>query len=72
MEHIEAALNSADLFITIRSSGQVYPAAGFLAQAKIAGATTACLNKEMLPQQAMVDFYIAGPATKTVPALFGE
>lgn len=71
MQQIEEALSSADLFVTIGSSGQVYPAAGFLEQAKFAGAITACLNKETLPQQAVVDFYIAGPATRTVPALFG-
>lgn len=70
MEQIETALSSADLFVTIGTSGQVYPAAGFLEQAKFAGIKTACLNKEALPQQAMIDFYFDGPATKTVPALF--
>ncbi len=70
MDTILSRISRCDLFITIGTSGQVYPASGFLEQAKIAGAVTACLNKEPLPQQAMVDFYLEGPATQTVPSFF--
>ena len=70
MDRIQTRLAECDLFLTIGTSGQVYPASGFLEQAKFAGATTACLNKEPIPQQAMVDFYFEGRATQTVPRIF--
>lgn len=70
MDEIAAALENCDLFVTIGTSGQVYPAAGFLQEAKIAGAVTVCLNKEPIPQRAMVDYYLEGPATQTVPSFF--
>ncbi len=40
METIEAALMRADLFVSIGTSGAVYPAAGFVQLAKAAGART--------------------------------
>jgi NAD-dependent deacetylase len=67
---ISAELEACDLFVSIGTSGQVYPAAGFIERAKIAGAATACLNKEPLPQRGMVDFYVEGPASRTVPQIF--
>lgn len=46
MDRIETALAEADLFASIGTSGQVYPAAGFVMQANASGATTLQLNLE--------------------------
>lgn len=46
MERISVALRNADLFISIGTSGNVYPAAGFVAEAKHAGAETVEINLE--------------------------
>ena len=46
METIEAALADADLFVSIGTSGAVYPAAGFVQLARAAGAATLELNLE--------------------------
>jgi NAD-dependent deacetylase len=67
---IERRLETCDLFVTIGTSGNVYPAAGFLMQAKAAGATTVCLNKERLPQDRYVDQHREGSATELVPEFF--
>ena len=46
MERIYAAINDADLFVSIGTSGNVYPAAGFVSAAREAGAHTVELNLE--------------------------
>ncbi|MDB5686226.1 MAG: NAD-dependent deacetylase [Rhizorhabdus sp.] len=46
MERIEAALARADLFVSIGTSGAVYPAAGFVQTARHYGARTLELNLE--------------------------
>ncbi|AOS95849.1 NAD-dependent protein deacylase [Microbulbifer aggregans] len=46
MERIYDALSSCDLFISIGTSGNVYPAAGFVECANLAGAHTVELNLE--------------------------
>ena len=46
MERIEQALREADLFVSIGTSGAVYPAAGFVQGARYAGARTLELNLE--------------------------
>jgi NAD-dependent deacetylase len=67
MEEISAALAACDLFVSIGTSGTVYPAAGFVAEARAAGARTVELNLE--PSQASSLFEEArhGPATRIVP-----
>ncbi|SNS85771.1 NAD-dependent deacylase [Sphingopyxis indica] len=67
MEEIYAALNKADLFVSIGTSGAVYPAAGFVREARAAGARTLELNME--PSQGSYWFSEArhGPATQLVP-----
>ena len=67
---ITRSLECCDLFVTIGTSGNVYPAAGFLIQAKDAGADTICLNKERIPQDRYIDRHLEGPATKLVPEFF--
>ena len=61
-------LETADLFAAIGTSGQVYPAAGFVAEAKRAGASTVEINLQASDVSAMFDDHIIGPATEVVPA----
>jgi NAD-dependent deacetylase len=67
MEEIYAALRQADLFVSIGTSGAVYPAAGFVQGARDMGARTLELNLE--PSQGSAWFHEArhGPATALVP-----
>jgi NAD-dependent deacetylase len=46
MERIDAALQSCDLFVSIGTSGAVYPAAGFVQTARYCGAKTLEINLE--------------------------
>ena len=68
---IDHLLFDADLFISIGTSGQVYPAAGFLQLAKAGGAFTVCINKETIPQSQWIDEFIQGLASVEVPKFFG-
>ena len=65
MYRIYDALSACDLFVSIGTSGAVYPAAGFVAEARAAGAHTAELNLE--PSEGASHFAEAvyGPATKS-------
>lgn len=70
MEAIAEALYSCGLFISIGTSGNVYPAAGFVATVREAGeARTIEANLE--PSEGASHFHdaIYGPAGKTVPDL---
>lgn len=69
MAEIEAALAGCRLFVSIGTSGTVYPAAAFVHQALDARALTVELNLE--PGQASGLFHICrqGPATGLVPEL---
>jgi NAD-dependent deacetylase len=68
MERIEAALMAADLFVSIGTSGAVYPAAGFVRLARAAGARTLELNLEPSAASILFDEARTGPATTLVPA----
>ncbi len=46
MERIDRALMEADLFVSIGTSGNVYPAAGFVQTARYVGARTLEMNLE--------------------------
>lgn len=70
MTKIENLLSHTDLFVSIGTSGQVYPAAGFLQIAKSHGAKTVCINKEPIPQSQWIDQFIKGSASQTVPEFF--
>jgi NAD-dependent deacetylase len=67
MDRIYAAIAACDLFISIGTSGNVYPAAGFVKEARRAGAHTVELNLE--PSEGISYFAEAdhGPATVVVP-----
>ena len=67
MERIEAALEACDLFVSIGTSGAVYPAAGFVQQARLAGARTVEINLEPTQGARLFDEGIYGPATQAVP-----
>jgi NAD-dependent deacetylase len=54
MERIDAALMDADLFVSIGTSGAVYPAAGFVQTARYCGARTLEINLE--PSQGSLFF----------------
>lgn len=72
MEAIWDALRAADLFVSIGTSGNVYPAAAFVQDAARAGAQTLELNLE--PSFGAHDFeeVRTGPATEIVPAWVAE
>lgn len=72
MERILAALKACDLFVSIGTSGNVYPAAGFVNEAALAGARTLELNLE--PSEGASCFNEArhGRATELVPAFVNE
>lgn len=72
MRRIEEAMMQCDLFVSIGTSGAVYPAAGFVQQAKRLGAHTLELNLE--PSEGSAIFHEArhGPATEVVPAWVEE
>jgi NAD-dependent deacetylase len=72
MERIEAALTRADLFVSIGTSGAVYPAAGFVRLAAAAGAETLELNLEASAGSGWFDEARFGPASTLVPAWVDE
>jgi NAD-dependent deacetylase len=67
MDEIYAALREADLFVSIGTSGAVYPAAGFVRDARELGARTLELNLERSEGSAWFDESRLGPAGALVP-----
>lgn len=72
MERIDRALTDADLFVSIGTSGAVYPAAGFVQTARYAGARTLELNLEPSLGSVYFDETRTGPAGVLVPAWVDE
>lgn len=70
MHEIEEALCQCDLFVSIGTSGNVYPAAGFVQLANSMGATTLELNLEPSLTQSAFALAHYGPATEIVPNYF--
>jgi NAD-dependent deacetylase len=72
MERIDAALQGCGIFLSVGTSGNVYPAAGFVAEARARGARTVELNLE--PSLGTSLFHEArhGPATRLVPEFVAE
>ncbi len=68
MERIYRALRGCDIFVSIGTSGNVYPAAGFVAEARAAGAHTLELNLEPSLGESMFAEKRYGNATELVPA----
>jgi NAD-dependent deacetylase len=72
MEIIHEALAQTDLFVSIGTSGTVWPAAGFATRARQAGARTLELNLEPSERIANFDDARHGPASTIVPAWVDE
>lgn len=72
MDRIDRALAKADLFVSIGTSGAVYPAAGFVQTARYHGADTLELNLD--PSAGSIWFAESrmGPASALVPAWVEE
>ncbi|HZU63878.1 MAG TPA: NAD-dependent deacylase [Novosphingobium sp.] len=68
MDDIHAAMRAADLFVSIGTSGAVYPAAGFVRMARELGAETLELNLERSQGSAWFHTSRFGPAGELVPA----
>jgi NAD-dependent deacetylase len=68
MDRIYEELSEADLFLSIGTSGNVYPAAGFVAEARSNGAHTVELNLEPSEGSRLFAETHHGPATQVVPA----
>ncbi len=68
LPEIAIHLRTADLFVAIGTSGTVYPAAGFVAEASQSGAKCLEINLEPSNVAGQFDEVILGPATETVPA----
>lgn len=71
MDEIHCALMQCDLFIAIGTSGNVYPAAGFVQTAKSSGAYTIELNLEST-KNTFFDENLEGKAGILVPTLCRE
>ena len=72
MDDIYAALAEADLFVAIGTSGSVYPAAGFVEQARSAGVPTCEINLEPSDSARRFDSARYGPASQAVPQWVDE
>jgi NAD-dependent deacetylase len=72
MDEIDEALEESDLFVSIGTSGAVYPAAGLVAQARRLGLRTCELNLEPSDNARAFDERRYGPATEVVPAWVEE
>jgi NAD-dependent deacetylase len=72
MDEIFRALAQADLFVSIGTSGAVYPAAGFVQQAREYGARALELNLETSQGSHWFTESRLGPASELVPEWVGE
>lgn len=72
LDRIEQAVIAADVFVSVGTSGAVYPAAGYVALAAAFGARTVELN--LVPSDAIAPFDEVRPgrATEVVPAWVDE
>lgn len=67
MDVISEALSKADVFVSIGTSGEVYPAANFVAEADYHGAHTVELNLQPSSGASRFSECRLGPATQVVP-----
>ncbi len=72
MDEIYEAVAAADLFVSIGTSGAVYPAAGLVRTARELGLQTLELNLERSKGSAWFDETRLGPASEIVPAWVDE
>lgn len=67
LDQIDALMDDVDMFVSIGTSGTVWPAAGFVMEARSRGAQTLELNLEPSDGGAIFDQALYGPATQLVP-----
>jgi NAD-dependent deacetylase len=72
LDSIDRALRKADLFVAVGTSGAVYPAAGFVAEARAYGLSTCEINLEAADNADLFDEQRLGLASETVPAWVEE
>lgn len=72
MERIDDALRRCDLFVSIGTSGAVYPAAGFVQSARYSGARSLEINLEPSLGSIYFDETRTGPAGALVPKWVNE
>jgi len=72
MDRIAMTLARCDLFIAVGTSGVVYPAAGFVREARMAGAYAVELNREISEVTGLFDEQRQGDASVTMTALVEE
>ena len=72
MERIDDALQRCDLFVSIGTSGAVYPAAGFVQTARYCGAKTLEINLEPSLGSYLFEESQVGKAGDLVPAWVEE
>ena len=73
--HLDAAhqaLAHCDALLVVGTSGLVYPAAGFAAEAKAAGAHVVEINPEPTPLSELADVFVPGGAMSVLPALAAQ
>lgn len=68
MDKVEELLKTCDLFLSVGTSGVVFPAASFVQTAKYYGADTYEFNLENTSNNFFFDNHIIGPAGTTLPA----
>ena len=72
LDEINIEIEKADLFVSIGTSGIVYPAAGFVAHARNNGAICVEINKERSEVTNIFDISYSGLATEEVPRFFSN
>lgn len=72
MDRIEEAVEAVDLFVSIGTSGAVYPAAGLVGIARAAGVRNCEINLEPSDNARVFDERRYGPATEEVPRFVAE
>ncbi len=72
MDETVAAISEADLFVSIGTSGSVYPAAGFVSEARALNIAATELNLEPSENAHLFTDSRYGPATQVIPQWVGE
>lgn len=67
----QEAVSGCEVFLSIGTSAQVYPAAGFIHAASRHGAKTVEVNKDPTPISGMVDWSLLGKAGEVLPEVVG-
>lgn len=72
MDKVDTILRTCDLFVSVGTSGVVYPAAGFVQIAKYYGADTIEFTLDMTANNYLFDRHVYGKAGETLPPYVEE